>query len=70
MYEDIGFGSWNVSWWDVGLRALIAILFGLALLFWPGFSLMTFIYLFAGFAFFDGILVLLQMVTIKDGRWF
>lgn len=70
MYEDMGFGSWNPSWWDVGLRALLAILFGLVLLFWPGISLMMFIYLFAGFAFFDGILVMLQMVTVKDGRWF
>jgi uncharacterized membrane protein HdeD (DUF308 family) len=70
VYEDMGFGAWNVSWWDVGLRALIAILFGLALLFWPGISLLTFVYLFAAFAFFDGVLVLLQMVTVKDGRWF
>ena len=70
MYEDMGFGSWDISWWDLGLRALIAIAFGLALLFWPGLSLMTFIYLFAAFAFFDGLLVLLQMVTVKDGRWF
>jgi uncharacterized membrane protein HdeD (DUF308 family) len=30
----------------------------------------TFVYLFAAFAFFDGVLVLLQMVTVKDGRWF
>jgi uncharacterized membrane protein HdeD (DUF308 family) len=70
MYEDMGFGSWGISWWDVGLRALIAIAFGLALLFWPGLSLMVFVYFFAAFAFFDGVLVLLQMVTVKDGRWF
>ena len=69
-YEDMGFASWNVSWWDVGLRAFIAIVFGLALLFWPGLSLLTFIYMIAAFLFFDGILVLLQMVSVKDGRWF
>ncbi|CAJ37934.1 HdeD family acid-resistance protein [Methanocella arvoryzae] len=69
-YEDMGFASWNVSWWDVGLRALIAILFGFALLFWPGLSLLTFVYLLAAFLFFDGVLVLLQMVSVKDGRWF
>ena len=69
-YDDMGFGSWGIAWWDVGLRALIAIAFGLALLFMPGISLLMFIYLFAGFAFFDGILVLLQMATVKDGRWF
>jgi len=70
LYEDMGFGTWDVSWWDVGLRALIAIIFGLALLFWPGLSLLVFVYLFAAFAFFDGLLVLLQMVTVKDGHWF
>jgi uncharacterized membrane protein HdeD (DUF308 family) len=40
------------------------------LLFWPGLSLITFVYLFAGFLVFEGVLVLLQMVTVKDGRWF
>ena len=68
-YSDMGFPSWNVAWWDVLLRGLIAIAFGLALLFWPGLSLKLFLLLFAAFAFFDGILVLLQAVTIKDGRW-
>jgi len=69
-YDDMGFSSWDVSWWDVGLRAFIAIIFGLVLLFWPGLSLLTFVYLFSAFAFFDGLLVLLQMVTVRDGRWF
>jgi uncharacterized membrane protein HdeD (DUF308 family) len=68
-YSDMGFPSWNVAWWDVLLRGLIAIGFGLALLFWPGLSLAIFLLLFAAFAFCDGILMLLQTVTIKDGRW-
>jgi|AGTN01.1.fsa_nt_gi Uncharacterized conserved protein len=68
-YSDMGFPSWNVAWWDILLRGIIAIAFGIALLFWPGISLKVFLLLFAAFAFFDGILMLLQMVTIKDGRW-
>ncbi len=68
-YSDMGFPSWNVAWWDVLLRGIIAVGFGLALLFWPGLSLKLFLMLFAAFAFFDGILMLLQAVTIKDGRW-
>jgi uncharacterized membrane protein HdeD (DUF308 family) len=68
-YSDMGFPSWNVAWWDVLLRGIIAIGFGLALLFWPGLSLAVFLLLFAAFAFFDGILMLFQAVTIKDGRW-
>ncbi len=68
-YEDMGFTSWKVAWWDVLLRGLIAIVFGLMLFFLPGLSLKTFLLLFAAFSFVDGVLVLLQMVTIKDGRW-
>lgn len=68
-YADMGFPSWNVAWWDVLLRGIVAIAFGLALFFWPGLSIALFLLLFAAFAFCDGILVLLQMVTIKDGRW-
>jgi len=66
---NIGHSSWNVAWWDMLLRGLVALAFGLVLFFWPGLSLASFILLFAGFAFFDGILMLLQMVTIRDGMW-
>lgn len=65
----INYTTWNVSWWDVLLRGLIAVAFGLALFFWPGLSLATFILLFAAFAAIDGILMLLQMVTVHDGLW-
>ena len=66
---NIDYGTWNVAWWDVLLRGLIAIAFGLALFFWPGLSLATFVLLFAAFSFLDGILMLLQTVTIRDGLW-
>jgi uncharacterized membrane protein HdeD (DUF308 family) len=67
--ENIGIGLWNAHWWDFLLRGLIALAFGLILLFLPGLSLVTFIMLFAAFAFVVGIMLLLQAVTIKDGRW-
>ncbi|WP_424359072.1 HdeD family acid-resistance protein [Methanocella sp. MCL-LM] len=66
---NIDYGTWNVAWWDVLLRGLIAIAFGLALFFWPGLSLAIFVLLFAAFSFIDGILMLLQTVTIRDGLW-
>lgn len=70
VYTDtLGSSTWHIAWWDMLLRGLIAAAFGLALLFWPHISLVVFVYMFAAFAFFDGILVLLQMVTIKDGKW-
>jgi len=67
--ENIGLGLWNAHWLDFLLRGLIGIAFGLVLFFFPGISLVTFIMLFAAFAFVIGIISLLQAVAIKDGRW-
>lgn len=67
--ENIGMGLWNPHWGDFLARGLIALAFGLMLLFLPGLSLATFIMLFAAFSFVIGIISLLQAVTIKDGRW-
>ena len=67
--DNIGVGLWNAHWWDFLLRGLIAVAFGLVLFLLPGLSLLTFIMLFAAFAFVIGVLLLLQAVTIKDGRW-
>jgi uncharacterized membrane protein HdeD (DUF308 family) len=67
--ENIGTGAWNPHWWDFLLRGLIAVAFGLALFFLPGISLLTFIMIFAVFAFVVGVMLLLQSVAIKDGRW-
>jgi uncharacterized membrane protein HdeD (DUF308 family) len=62
-------GAWQNLWWDMLLRGAIAIIFGLLIFFWPGLSIATFVLLFASFVFIDGVLLLLQAVTIKDGRW-
>lgn len=62
-------GSWGIAWWDILLRGLITIVFGIALFFWPGLSLKIFIILFAGFAFMDGVLLIVQSVSIKDSYW-
>ncbi len=67
--ENVGMGLWNAHWWDFLLRGLIGIAFGLILFFMPGISLLTFVMLFAAFAFVVGIISLLEAVTIKDGRW-
>lgn len=66
---NIGMGTWNPHWWDFLIRGLIAVAFGLALFFLPGLSLLTFIMIFAVFAFVVGVMLLLQAVAIKDGRW-
>ena len=43
------------NWWAVGLRGLIAILFGLAALFWPGITLFALVFLFGAYALVDGV---------------
>jgi uncharacterized membrane protein HdeD (DUF308 family) len=67
--ENIGIELWKAHWLDFLLRGLITIAFGLILFFYPGLSLALFTKLFAAFAFVVGIILLLQAVTIKDGRW-
>ena len=47
------------SWWVLALRGLVAILFGLAILFWPGLALAVLIVLFGAYALIDGILAII-----------
>jgi uncharacterized membrane protein HdeD (DUF308 family) len=47
------------SWWVVALRGLVAILFGLAALFWPGLILAVLIVLFGAYALVDGVLAVI-----------
>ncbi|MBC8275094.1 MAG: DUF308 domain-containing protein [Chloroflexi bacterium] len=54
-------------WWQVAVRGLIALLFGILLLAWPGVSLFVFAIFFGAFAFVDGIFTLVAAVNYKAG---
>jgi uncharacterized membrane protein HdeD (DUF308 family) len=61
--------AWRGLWWDMLLLSVIAIVFGLLVFFMPGLSIAVFVLLFGVYAFAVGILMLLQTVTVKDGKW-
>jgi uncharacterized membrane protein HdeD (DUF308 family) len=54
-------------WWQVAVRGLIALIFGIMLLAWPEVSLFIFAILFGAFAFVDGIFTLVAAVNYKAG---
>ena len=42
-------------WWALLIRGILAVLFGLVVLLFPGIALLTLIYVFAFYAIFDGV---------------
>ena len=59
------------NWWLVLIRGLLAILFGLGALFWPGLTWLLLIYLFGVYAITDGIAALLTGIVRSkySPRW-
>jgi uncharacterized membrane protein HdeD (DUF308 family) len=53
-------------WWAVVLRGVIAVLFGLLALIWPGITVIALVTLFGAYAVVDGVLALGQ--AIMGGR--
>jgi uncharacterized membrane protein HdeD (DUF308 family) len=50
----------NTQWWVLTIQGIAAILFGIAAVFWPGLSLVTFIYLFGLYMLVAGVLSMLH----------
>jgi uncharacterized membrane protein HdeD (DUF308 family) len=49
------------------LQGVLAILFGIAAVFWPGLTTVTLVYLFAAFLLIDGIIVMIMgLVHLRD----
>ena len=47
------------KWWLLALRGMVAVLFGLAALVWPGATLTALVLLFGAYALVDGLLALI-----------
>ncbi len=57
------------SWWAVALRGVLAIIFGLFALTWPGITVLALVIVFGAYAIADGIFSLADMMTaIKEHR--
>ena len=54
------------KWWLLALRGMIAMLFGLAALVWPGASLTALVLLFGAYALVDGLLALVVSLLDPD----
>ncbi|MGB8706861.1 MAG: HdeD family acid-resistance protein [Dehalococcoidia bacterium] len=61
--------SWfnEKHWWQIALRGLIALIFGIMVLAWPGVSLFILAIIFGAYVFVDGIFTLVAAVNYKAG---
>ena len=64
----IGVPTWRLHWWSVVIRGIIAILFGILALVWPGLTLGVLLVLFGIFAFADGIISIISAFGSPEGR--
>lgn len=59
------------NWWLLLLRGVFAIIFGIIALVFPGIALLALIYIFAAYAFLDGILAVIVAISERRSlpRW-
>jgi uncharacterized membrane protein HdeD (DUF308 family) len=60
------------KWWVVGLRGLLAVVFGIVALVFPGITLTALVYLFGAYALVDGVFALGTAIGGTEGHrvWF
>src|SRR5579884_4368277 len=57
-------------WWALIIRGIVAILFGLAALLWPGLTVIVLVSLFGAFALIDGIFAVVAAIGARGrGNW-
>ena len=59
------------NWWSLVIRGILGILVGLITFVWPGITLMALVFLFAGYAFVEGVVSLAGAVHAAHAheRW-
>lgn len=59
-------------WWVLTLRGAMAVLFGIAAVFWPGITLVTLLYLFSAYILVSGVLDIVHGISSISHRssWF
>ena len=55
--------SLQTYWWALTLRGIVAVLFGIAAVFWPGITLVTLVYLFSAWVLVDGVIRIVTGVS-------
>lgn len=53
----------QTHWWVLTVRGIFAVLFGIACVFWPGLTLVTFVYLFGLYVLLIGLIAIFQGVV-------
>ena len=56
----------NRSWWMLALRGIVAIVFGVLAILWPGLTLLWLVALFAGFAVLAGAASIMAALRARD----
>ncbi|MGA4688733.1 HdeD family acid-resistance protein [Rhodococcus sp. AB351] len=56
-------------WWVVLLRGILAVLFGVVALVWPGITVWALVVVFAAYAIIDGIVLVVQSIRDKPEGW-
>lgn len=56
------------NWWVLTVRGALAILFGIAAVFWPGLTLLTLVYLFSAYILVNGLVSLIGGITSISQR--
>ena len=59
------------NWWALALQGVVAILFGLAALIWPGLTLTALVLLFGAYALVDGVFAAVAALARagRERRW-